>query len=157
MTMATPVVFPTDGSGPLSAAPALRRRQLHVFARRFINPWVMRLGIPGARWSPIGLVIHVGRRSKRTLATPLAVHRRGTHFWIPLTYGPGARWCQNVLAAGSCRLRLHASEIVLSEPSLATRDDLPRSLRLFYRVVGIRDFLSLQLVRIRPDPPPRSR
>lgn len=105
----------------------------------------MKLGIPGARGSPIGLVMHVGRRSGRTLATPLAVHRVGLRCLIPLTYGPGARWCQNVLAAGCCRLRLRGLELTLVRPRVVGSAALPMPFRLLYRLVGIREFLQLSV------------
>lgn len=119
---------------------------LHLVARRFLNPLLVRLGVPGRRHSPVGLVLSVGRRSGRSYATPLAIHRRGNRLLIPLTYGPNARWCLNVLAAGACRVRLDGRAMDASRPLVLGRAALPRSLREPYRWVRIREFLELSVV-----------
>jgi deazaflavin-dependent oxidoreductase (nitroreductase family) len=127
-------------------APVLRHRTLHRFARRLVNPFVLRAGLAGGRRSPIGLVLTIGRRSGRRYATPLAVHRRGDLLFIPLTYGPGARWCQNVQARGSCSVRLRGRDLAAGRPRLLRRADLPRTLRSAYRPIGIDDFLELTIL-----------
>ena len=119
---------------------------LHFLARRFLNPWLVRLGVAGRRHSPLGLVFSVGRRSGRAYATPLAIHRRGDRLLIPLTYGPNARWCLNVLAAGACRVRLDGWDIDASGPRVLSRAALPRSLRDPYRLVRMREFLALTVI-----------
>ncbi len=129
----------------LPLSDALRHRLLHGWARRYLNPWVVRLGLAGGRHSPIGLVRTVGRRSGRVYATPLAVHRRGERCYIPLTYGPAARWCQNVLAAGGCRVRIRGREYAAVGPRVVGRGALPAGLRTAYRLVGMREFLELTL------------
>ena len=129
----------------LPLSDALRHPRLHGWARRYLNPWVVRLGLAGGRWSPIGLVLHVGRRTGQRYATPLAIHRRGERCFVPLTYGPNARWCQNVLAAGGCRVRVHGREYVGTDPRVVGRGALPAGLRMAYRLVGMREFLELTL------------
>jgi len=116
---------------------------LHFVARRFLNPVIVGLGIAGRRHAPLGLVFSVGRRSGRAYATPLAIHRRADRLVIPLTYGPNARWCLNVLAAGACRVRLDGRDLDASGPRVVSRASLPRSLREPYRLVRIREFLEL--------------
>ncbi len=64
---------------------------------------------------------------------------------MPLTYGPAAHWCRNVLAAGCCRVRIDGREYVLTRPTVVDRSALRPSLARFYRLVGIRDFLALWL------------
>lgn len=126
-------------------APAVRHRGLHAFARRWLNPFVLRLGLAGGRRSPLGLVHHVGRRSGRAYATPLALHRRGRRLFVPLTYGPNARWCLNVLAAGSCRVSLRGQTVLAQQPRVVDRAALPANLRGPYRLIGMRDFLELTI------------
>jgi deazaflavin-dependent oxidoreductase (nitroreductase family) len=127
----------------LPRAPALPHAWLHRLARRYLNPWVLRLGLAGRRWSPIGLVLSVGRRTGRSYATPLAVHRHEGQCFIPLTYGPNARWCLNVLAADGCRVRLRGREYAGTEPRVVRRGALPPTLRIAYRLIGMREFLAL--------------
>ena len=130
---------------PSGTAP-LPHGWLHFLARRVLTPWLIRLGVAGRRHSPIGLVFSVGRRSGRSYATPLAIHRRGDRLLIPLTYGPNARWCLNVREAGACRVRLAGRVLDATTPRVLGRATLPRSLREPYRWVRIQEFLELTLV-----------
>jgi deazaflavin-dependent oxidoreductase (nitroreductase family) len=102
--------------------------------------------VAGVRRSPIGLVRHVGRRSGRSYATPLAVHREDRSLYVPLTYGPNARWCLNVLAAGRCTVRLGGRELEADEPVVVSLDGLPPRLRRIYGVIPIRAFLRVSIV-----------
>lgn len=126
--------------------PVLRHTLLHEVARRFLNPVVVRLGLAGSRYSPIGLVLHVGRRSGHVYATPLAIHRRRNRLVVPLTYGPAAHWCRNVFVADGCRVRLGGREYQVFKPQVVSLDSLPPSMRRAYRLVGMRAFLQLTLV-----------
>jgi deazaflavin-dependent oxidoreductase (nitroreductase family) len=136
-----------------SPAPALPHPWLHRLARRYLNPWVLRLGLAGGRWSPIGLVLTVGRRSGRRYATPLAVHRQGERCFIPLTYGPNARWCLNVLAADGCRVRIRGHAYAGTDPRVVGRGALPPTLRSAYRMIGMREFLALTVRATLSDAP----
>ena len=127
-------------------APAMRHRGLHVFARHWLNPLVLRLGLAGGRRSPLAVVHHVGRRTGRAYATPLAAHRRGDRLWVPLTYGPNARWCLNVMAAGTCRVQLHGRLLAAGRPRVVGPAALPQGLRGPYRLIRMREFLELALI-----------
>jgi hypothetical protein len=105
---------------------------------------------------PVGAATGAGRR-------PLVAHRarvqRGPsqraflrnpaggpptrRFFVPLTYGPNARWCLNVVAADGCRVRLRGREYEASHPQVVGRGALPPSLRAAYRLIGMREFLAL--------------
>ena len=132
-------------AGPSSGAAPLRHRRLHLLARRLLNPLVLRLGLAGGRHSPIGLVYTVGRRSGRNHATPLAVHRRGDRLFVPLTYGPAARWVLNVEAAGACRVRLGGADLSAVDPRIVARSALPRWLAAAYRIARMDEFLELRV------------
>src|SRR5262245_21962294 len=76
-------------------------RSLAEFNRRFTN----KLTRYFAGWLPgFGIVIHTGRTSGRTYETPVNVFRTEDGFVFALTYGR-AEWVQNVMAAGSAKLR----------------------------------------------------
>jgi deazaflavin-dependent oxidoreductase (nitroreductase family) len=80
-----------------------RMRPLRGFASRIVNP----LTRPFARWLPgFGVVVHVGRRSKRVYRTPINVFRRGDDYFFALTYGSDVDWLRNILAAGQCELEM---------------------------------------------------
>ena len=127
-------------------APAIRHRGLHAFARHVLNPWVIRLRLAGGAHSPIGLIHHVGRRSGRVYATPLAIHRRGARLFVPLTYGPDARWCLNVMAAGSCLVSLRGQRLSAGRPRLVDHASLPPGLGRAYRLIPIGEFLELTVL-----------
>jgi deazaflavin-dependent oxidoreductase (nitroreductase family) len=60
---------------------------------------------------------HVGRRSGRSYETPLSAYRLGDGFVLGVAY-PKVDWCQNVLAAGKCRLTWNGKEYSLERPEL---------------------------------------
>ncbi|MFW6034368.1 MAG: nitroreductase family deazaflavin-dependent oxidoreductase [bacterium] len=102
-----------------------------------------------APWAPgLGLVIHRGRRSGRTFRTTVNVFRRDGRFVIPLTYGRGSDWVQNVLAAGGCELVTQRRRYELTRPHLYRDEDaqeMPAFVRfLLRRVVKVPDFLALE-------------
>jgi hypothetical protein len=82
---------------------------------------------------------------------PVAVGTTETAFLIPLTFGPRSDWCRNVLASGTCELKLGGVEYRAQDAALV--DDLSiRSeidtafnpvLRFFLVAQGIHQFLRL--------------
>ncbi|MEU4249605.1 nitroreductase family deazaflavin-dependent oxidoreductase [Amycolatopsis sp. NPDC026612] len=99
-------------------------------------------------WAPgFGLLVHKGRKSGREYRTPLNVFRTGDGFVVALTYGPGADWVKNVLAAESCTLitqrknyRVHSAELVHDE----SRKAMPAPIRQFLGLLNVHDFLLLK-------------
>ena len=97
-------------------------------------------------------VHHIGRRSGRRYVTPVGARRRGETIVIPLTFGNRSDWAQNVRAAGGCSIRLRGVEYVATQPrflALADAQPLVRSafpplMRASFRLLGIRQVLSLQ-------------
>ena len=101
---------------------ALPRRRGPEWLRRFVteryNPVMVRLGLIGGKRSAYGLLEHTGRRSGTVRRTPVLPHVVGSHMLIPLPYGRGVDWVQNVQAAGHCRVQLHEHVIELDEPQV---------------------------------------
>ena len=92
------------------------------------------------------IVRHAGRRSGRLYRTPVNLFRAGDRYVIALTYGRGAQWVANVLAAGGCevetrgrRVRLTAPEIV-HDPSRAL---VPRPVARILGALAVDDFMVL--------------
>ena len=52
----------------------------------------------------MGIVIHVGRRTRTVYRTPVNVFRTKDGFRIALTYGRDSEWVQNALSHGAVRL-----------------------------------------------------
>jgi deazaflavin-dependent oxidoreductase (nitroreductase family) len=130
-------VAPDDEMSPL-----LGRRIAH-FNRRVTN----RLTRPLARWLPgFGVVIHIGRKSKRRYETPVNLFRAADGYVIALTYGRESDWVRNVLAAGGCELITRGRRMRLTSPEIRHDERqrlLPRPIRPVLRLLRVADFMHL--------------
>jgi deazaflavin-dependent oxidoreductase (nitroreductase family) len=103
-----------------------------------------------APWAPgMGLIVHRGRRSGRRYETPVQVFPVEDGYVIALTYGPGADWTKNVLAAGGCELHTRGRTVQLTQPRLyqdQTRQRIRPAERQMLRLLRVTDFLELKTV-----------
>src|SRR5215212_2912939 len=83
--------------------------------------------VPGA-----AVVVHRGRRTGRAYRTPISAFRRPGGYAVALTYGPGAEWVQNVLAAGSAVLETRGRHVSTTNPHVVHDP----AYRLVPRLVG---------------------
>jgi len=83
--------------------------------------------VPGA-----GVIVHRGRRSGREYRTPISAFRRPGGYAAALTYGPGAEWVQNVLAAGHAVLETGGRQVSVTNPRVVHDPQY----RLVPRLVG---------------------
>jgi deazaflavin-dependent oxidoreductase (nitroreductase family) len=101
-----------------------------------------------APWLPdFGIVVHRGRRSGRRFETPVNVFATGDGYAFALTYGAGADWVKNVLAAGGCEVRIRGRAVELTAPQLVhdeSRRYVPAAARPVLRALGVADFLLLE-------------
>ena len=121
---------------PRSIARANRR-----VTNRLLGPLATRLP-----W--FGVVIHIGRKSRRQYRTPVNVFRRGDRYIIALTYGSNSDWVCNILADGGCTLETRGQTVHLSRPRLfhdESRRHVPAPVRLVLGIVNVSDFLELTL------------
>lgn len=99
----------------------------------------------GSRHSPLGLLTHAGRRSGRTDQTPLRPIPQGDGFVLALTYGRQVDWCQNVLAAGTCKVAYKSRIYELDRPEVVSAPEVERVWPAWGRLAipgrGIQDFL----------------
>jgi len=100
-----------------------------------------------AGWAPgLGLVIHVGRRTRTVYRTPVNVFRTEGRLSFRPDLWPNAEWVRNALAHGAVRLITRGKEYELSEPELVTdlhRQHVPaigRGIMRFMRVTQFLDF-----------------
>jgi hypothetical protein len=135
------------------AGPSLVVRIVMRPLTRLLNPLIRKLA--GRRHFRMAAQIrHVGRRSGRQYVTPAGARLAGEEIVIPLTFGNRSDWAQNVLAAGSCSIRLAGRDYVAARPEFLGREQarpLVRSAfspaeRASFRLLGIRQFLRLQVV-----------
>jgi deazaflavin-dependent oxidoreductase (nitroreductase family) len=93
------------------------------------------------------VVTHVGRRSGTVYRTPVNVFRDGNRYVFALTYGSGADWVRNVLAAGGCEILARGRTIGLVEPEVfrdSTRSAVPIPARWVLGLIDVDEFLALR-------------
>jgi deazaflavin-dependent oxidoreductase (nitroreductase family) len=118
---------------------------LRPYTTRFFNPISRRFAghLPG-----FAILVYLGRRSGRTYRTPINVFRHGNEYVFALTYGSDVQWVKNILAAGDCELVSMGRTVRLTEPRLFVDPRqrlMPLPVRLFLRLMGVTEFLSMQL------------
>jgi deazaflavin-dependent oxidoreductase (nitroreductase family) len=85
-----------------------------VVGRPF-NAFVLRFA--GSRYLRLyGVVHHEGRRSGRAYATPVVVRPTGDGFVVPLAFGEGADWFQNLRAAGGGAIQWNGAAYAVVDP-----------------------------------------
>lgn len=122
------------------------RFNLHV-TNRILGP-LARL-VPG-----MGIVIHVGRKTRRLYRTPVMLFRRDHRFVIALTYGRDSQWVQNVLASNGCELETRKRTLRLLHPHVLRderRESMPALVRLFLGILNVSDFLELTISAEPPE------
>jgi deazaflavin-dependent oxidoreductase (nitroreductase family) len=119
---------------------------------KILNPIVATLA--GRRHLPMAAQIrHVGRRTGTPHVTSVGARVQGAAVLIPLTFGNRSDWTRNVCAAGQCSVRLNGKVYQAVAPQFidaAHAAPLIRGAfgpvqRLAFRLLGIQQFLQLQL------------
>jgi deazaflavin-dependent oxidoreductase (nitroreductase family) len=132
-----------SGSNEVVRRPRLGRR-----VARFNRAVTNKVAVHVAGWAPgLGLVIHVGRRTRTVYRTPVNVFRTKDGFRFALTYGPDAEWVRNALAHGAVRLIHRSKEYELTDPVLVTdmdRQHVPAVGRAIMRFMRVTQFLDFQ-------------
>jgi deazaflavin-dependent oxidoreductase (nitroreductase family) len=73
--------------------------------------------LAGKPWNPIfASIIHRGRRSGRSYATPVAARRVGDGFVVSLAFGPQVDWYRNLIAAEGGTVRWRGRDYPVSAP-----------------------------------------
>ena len=131
---------PRSGPHTTPRPPRLGRRVAR-FNRAVTNKAMVHLAgvLPG-----MGIVIHVGRRTRTVYRTPVNVFRTKDGFRIALTYGRDSEWVQNALSHGAVRLITRRKEYELTDPEIVTdehRQHIPQPFRAALRLLRVSDFL----------------
>ena len=131
--------------------PASKRGILR-FATKYINAYTVR-GAGGRSARVFALLRHRGRRSGREYATPVVARPYpGGGFIIPLTFGTGADWYQNIAAAGGCVIRWKGVEHTLEQPEVVSFEEGGKAYSAFERVMMRRILGMKNFVRLRAAP-----
>ncbi len=134
---------PRSGSHVTARPPRLGRR-----VARFNRAVTNKVAIHLAGWLPgLGIVIHVGRRTRSVYRTPVNVFRTKDGFRFALTYGPDAEWVRNALAHGAVRLVTRGREYELTDAEVVTdphRQHVPAIARAMMRFMRVSQFLDFR-------------
>ena len=94
-------------------------------------------------------ITHVGRSSGKNYVTPLDAHRVDGGYIFILMYGSDSDWVQNVLAAGTARLRVGDAEYELGSPRLVTKEtawqQLPSTIKAPPEFLKVTEYLQMDL------------
>ncbi len=133
---ATPRSGPRAGSRP----PRLGRR-----TARFNRAVTNKVSVHLAGWVPgLGVVVHVGRRTRTVYRTPVNVFATKDGFRFALTYGRDADWVRNALDHGAVRLVHRGREYELTDPEIVHdehRQHVSFVARCFLRLLRVADFI----------------
>ena len=129
-------------AGPLHR-PLLGRR-IARFNRSVTNKVAVHVAgvVPG-----LGIVIHVGRRTRTVYRTPVMVFAAPNGFRVALTYGSDSDWVRNALAHGAVRLIARRRSYELRNPEVVVdpaRRNVPWIVRGALSVLRVAEFLDLQ-------------
>jgi deazaflavin-dependent oxidoreductase (nitroreductase family) len=131
---------PRSGSHAAQQTPRLGRRMA-----RFNRAVTNKVSIHVAGWAPgLGIVIHVGRRTRTVYRTPVNVFRTKDGFRFALTYGRDAEWVRNALDHGAVRLVHRRREYELTDPEIVHdphRQHVSVVARTILRLMRVSDFL----------------
>jgi deazaflavin-dependent oxidoreductase (nitroreductase family) len=132
-------------SGPrVAQRPPRLGRRVARFNRAVTNKVSIHLAgvLPG-----MGIVIHVGRRTRNVYRTPVNVFPTKDGFRIALTYGRDSDWVRNALAHGAVRLVTRRKVYELTEPEVVTdehRQQVPLPARAVLRLLRVSEFLDFR-------------
>jgi deazaflavin-dependent oxidoreductase (nitroreductase family) len=135
----------TEGRAPAATRRAPRaidrvRMSLIRPLTRILNRRILALaGGGGVR--AFAVIHHRGRRSGRAYTTPVGARPMADGFVIPLSFGEGADWCVNVLAAGGCVIEWNGAMYALVAPEVVGRAQARSAF-------GAREWLALRLMGI---------
>lgn len=100
---------------PDSGGSSIVRRPILARATRILNP-VIRKFAGSKHLRLFALVHHRGSHSGRSYATPVGARPTRDGFIIPLTFGAGADWFQNVQAAEGCIIQWNGATYPVVDP-----------------------------------------
>lgn len=136
----------------ISVGPSLMVRVVMTPLTKLLNPLVAALA--GRRHFPMAAQIHhVGRRSGKPYVTSVGARLHDGIVLIPLTFGNRSDWARNVYAVGECSVRINGTDYHTVAPQFITfgqaapllRPRYRAAERLFFKLLGIQQFMRLQL------------
>jgi deazaflavin-dependent oxidoreductase (nitroreductase family) len=118
---------------------------------RRLNKWTLNpvmLRFAGRKGFYAAAIHHVGRSSGRLYATPVVAEPAPGGFVVPLPYGTGVDWLRNLRAAGSARLVVDGSTVVVGRPEIIPAAEaarfLPCGMKRLLDWQGVSSYLRLE-------------
>ena len=111
-------------AAPLPQTSSRNPRLGGLFLRAARATGDLALPFAGKRWNPIFSVVrHTGRRSGRTLETPVAARRVADGFIVALAFGSTAHWYRNLVAARGGVIRWRGTDHAVGAPENVAADE----------------------------------
>ncbi|GAA4759718.1 nitroreductase family deazaflavin-dependent oxidoreductase [Actinomycetospora chibensis] len=128
---------PLPGPGGHSGA----NQAVRTFNKHVLNPLMLRLA--GRRHWYAARVEHVGRRTQRAYATPVAARPVPGGFALPLPYGRDTDWCRNLLAAGGGVVTFDGARHDVTAPRIVPADEVRGSFTPYWQrmLAGVPEFV----------------
>jgi deazaflavin-dependent oxidoreductase (nitroreductase family) len=130
----------------VSRTQTTHRRPLASRLTHLLNPLI--LARAGSRHSTFAVLHHRGRRSGRVYTTPTSARPTADGFVVPLTFGTGADWFQNIQAAGECIIQWKGTRYAMTEPvvieRVAARSAFSPLERALLPLIGVEQFVRLR-------------
>ncbi len=137
-----------------SPRPKPMLRPIIDILRRPLNPVIVALAGSRALRS-FAVLHHQGRRSGRAYATPVSARPIAGGFMIPLTFGEGSDWYQNVRAAGGCTIRWNGVDYAVVDPEIVeletARPAFARIEQALLPLLGIERFVRVRYATVGED------
>jgi deazaflavin-dependent oxidoreductase (nitroreductase family) len=122
-------------------------QQMTRVNRAVLNPVLGRLA---GRFAPLALLEHRGRRTGRSLTTPVFAFQHDSTVTIALTYGSGVQWLANVRAAGGGRLTHRGRLLQLGAPAMIDTETglarMPAIIRRVLVLASVKDFVEFPVL-----------
>lgn len=114
--------------------PQKRRRDIEYLVKQRVNRTMLKIAGKGIR--SYSILKHIGRRSGREYMTPVTAYPLGDGFvFIMLNNGTNCDWCQNVMAAGVCKVKTLGYEYELEKPQIIPASQALRAFPLLWRLL----------------------
>lgn len=127
--------------------PSSVHRPVLSVATRLLNPLIRKV-VGSTHVRQFALVYHRGRQSGRAYVTPVGARATLDGFIIPLTFGEGADWIQNVQAAGGCIIQWNGTQHFVVNPVtvdwMVARPAFHRIERTLIPMLGITQFVQVR-------------
>lgn len=111
---------------------APKTKSLEYRIKHWVNERMLR--IAGKRIRAYSVLKHIGRRTGREYTMPVAMYPLGDGFVMAmLNNGSKCDWCQNVLAAGRCKVITQGVEHILERPEIIDQKQAIGAFPLLWR------------------------